>query len=204
MHDNSQLIFQKHATSYFRPGIRVLEIGPCSIPTIYQRLVNIPSIEWETIDIQRDYHNLPSLSDLTYVANSDYDFPVSSNTFDIVLSGQVIEHVRIIWKWMRELARVCKPGGVIITIGPVNYEYHPMPYDCWRIHPEGMRALYEDSGLITELAVSESLDPGNPGKQKWFYAKWTLRALLGRSIPRPPVHFKLNAVVDTISVARKP
>ena len=140
MHTNSRLLFQKHARGFFRPGVRVLEIGPDQFPSTYCSLVADPSITWDTLDIWQDAR-------LTYSATSEYSFPAPSDAYDIVLSGQVIEHVRKIWLWIKELTRVCKVGGLVITINPVSWPYHEHPIDCWRAFPEGMRALYEDASL---------------------------------------------------------
>lgn len=40
MHTNSKLIFKKHALSYFNSNTRVLEFGPDSFPSTYQKIVN--------------------------------------------------------------------------------------------------------------------------------------------------------------------
>lgn len=74
----------------FRPGMRVLEIAPDQFPSAYQKVVDEPGIQWESIDL------VPGES-LTYVATSEYSYPIAGNTFDIVVSGNVIEHVRRIW-----------------------------------------------------------------------------------------------------------
>jgi SAM-dependent methyltransferase len=55
---------------------------------------------------------------VTYESVSEYAFPIDDDCYDIVLSGQVVEHVPRIWRWMREVSRVCKEGGVVITIKP--------------------------------------------------------------------------------------
>src|SRR6516162_7505186 len=155
MHLNSRLLFEKHAKPYFKSGLRVLEIGPDEIPSTYRTIVNDDSIQWETLDMSS--HAVVRGS-LTHSTTNEYVFPVPDNSFDIVLSGQVIEHVRKIWVWMREVSRVCKPGGRVITINPVSWPFHEYPVDCWRIYPDGMKSLYDDAGLRTELSVFESLD----------------------------------------------
>ena len=131
--------------------MRVLEIGPDKFPSTYCSLVADRSITWDTLDLWQDAR-------LTYSATSEYSFPAPSDTYDIVLSGQVIEHVRKIWLWIRELTRVCKVGGLVITINPVSWPYHEHPIDCWRAYPEGMRALYEDASLEVLLSIFESLE----------------------------------------------
>ena len=159
MHANSRFLFEKYARDRFRPGMKVLEIGPDATPSAYASLIADPSITWETVD-------LASATDgrtLTYRAETEYQFPIPSESYDVIVSGQVIEHVRKVWIWMEEVARVCKRGGTVITVNPINWPYHEGPVDCWRIYPEGMRALYEAAGLSVELALFEKLDHGEAG-----------------------------------------
>jgi SAM-dependent methyltransferase len=103
---------------------------------------------------------------VTYESVSEYAFPIDDDCYDIVLSGQVVEHVPRIWRWMREVSRVCKEGGVVITINPVSWQYHEAPLDCWRAYPEGMKALYEDSSLDVLLSRWESLE--TPGYTRYI------------------------------------
>ena len=102
MHTNSALLFQKYAAPYFLENKRALEIGP-NFPSHY-KILSKNVATWDTLDIYQDPR-------LTHVAMSEYSFPIADNSYDIVLSGQVIEHVRKIWVWMKEVARVCKIGG---------------------------------------------------------------------------------------------
>lgn len=151
MHTNARLLFEKYALPLFKPGMKVLEIGPDSFPSTYQRLTEDLSLEWHTLDM----YDSPSL---TYPKSSEYSFVIPDGTYDVVLSGQVIEHVKKPWRWMPELARITKEGGLVITINPVSWIYHEAPVDCWRIYPEGMKALYEDSSLTVLFSQWESLE----------------------------------------------
>jgi SAM-dependent methyltransferase len=151
MHPNSKLLFEKYAKEYFRPNMRILEIGPDRFPSTYRSMVSDDSLLWETLDLYQH-------PQLTYTAVSEYTFPIPANTYDLVLSGQVIEHVRKMWVWIKEVSRVCKDGGTVITISPVSWPYHDAPIDCWRTFPEGMRALYEEASLDVTLAKWESLE----------------------------------------------
>jgi SAM-dependent methyltransferase len=204
MHANSRLIFQNFARQHFQSGMRVLEIGPDADPTTYQAMVDDSSIDWHTLDI-KDKHNA------TYVADSEYSFPIADDTYDIVVSANVIEHVRRVWVWMREVTRVCKPGGLVITITPVSWPYHPVPYDCWRIYPEGMKALYEECGLEVVLARYGSWEarefqshiPGRSHPARYpppRFAPWVQNAFRALS----QAGFPVERAYDTIGVARKP
>ena len=164
MHDNSVLLFRKYVVPFVSSGAHVLEIAPDSDPSTYRRQVSVP-VTWSTADLasQVDLHGdrlwgTGGAAALTYTMQSEYAIPAPDGTFDVVLSGNVIEHVRRPWIWMQELARVCRPGGVVATITPVSWPYHEAPIDCYRIYPEGMRTLCEDAGLTVELALFESLE----------------------------------------------
>ena len=65
-----------------------------------------------------------------HVMEDDIQLPFPAATFDLVVSGQVLEHVRRVWIWFEEVARVTKPGGYVVTICPVSWPYHEAPVDC--------------------------------------------------------------------------
>lgn len=71
--------------------------------------------------------------------------------YDVVISGQTLEHVRKPWVWIKQVAELCRPGGLIWICAPNTWCYHEHPIDCWRIWPDGMRALFDEAGL-TEVA----------------------------------------------------
>jgi ubiquinone/menaquinone biosynthesis C-methylase UbiE len=198
MHNNSKLLFAKYATPFFDGAKRVLEIGPDGFPSSYRKLIPQEGLQWDTLDII----DSPKL---TYPKSQLYSFPVADNTYDIVLSGQVIEHVAKIWRWMPELARVTKPKGVVITVNPSSWPYHEAPIDCWRMFPEGMKALCEDSGLSVETSFFGSIEPPKttrsiPGRspewQNWKH-RYSMRFLGFFGFP-------VEKAFDTITIARKP
>lgn len=158
MHLNSELLFKKYARRHIKAGDAVLEIGPTGIPSVYSRLTNKKVAAWDTIDLVGGTYIDADANQLTFVQKKDNRFPIKANAYDVVLAGQVLEHVREPWKWLAELKRVCKPGGRIILINPVSWPYHEAPVDCWRIYPEGMKALCAAHGLTVEMSVWESLE----------------------------------------------
>lgn len=198
MHENSRLLFQRHAAPHIESGARVLEIGPDAFPSTYSKLVQTVVGAWDTLDI----YDSPNL---TYPRSGEFEFPVASDSYDVVLSGQVIEHVKQPWRWLRELARVVRPGGKVITINPVSWPYHEAPVDCWRIYPEGMRALYASAGLAVEHCLHTSLErpgysryrPGMSHHSLGRLARWRnqLAGWIGLPVER---------AYDTITVGRKP
>ena len=160
MHKNSRLLFEKYARQYFRPEMRVLEIGPDRDPSTYRGIVG-PTAGWDTLDFA-SRTDVP----LTYRTTEEYRFPVPDGEYDLVFAAQVIEHVRKIWRWVPELARVCRPGGLVIIINPVSWHYHESPVDCWRIYPEGMKALCDEAGLEVITSRWESVELEKLGAAK--------------------------------------
>lgn len=197
MHPNSKLLFEKYAKSFFKSHMRVLEIGPDKGPSTYREVAGDDTIIWETLDLQPFGD-----SKLTYTCKNEYKFPIPDDTFDIVLSGNVIEHVRKVWVWIKEVARVCKKGGYVITITPVSWFYHPFPVDCWRICNEGMKTLYKEADLNIELCKTETLEvtnynrliPGRSCKPGKGGFKLFFRKLMKR---------KIVCAFDTIAIGRK-
>ena len=104
MHANGKLLFEKYARPFFKSRMKVLEIGPDKYPSTNREVVGDNTITWETLDI------FPS-NDLNHLVKDEYKFPVPNETFDIVLSTQVMEHVKKLWIWIKEVARVTKKRG---------------------------------------------------------------------------------------------
>jgi len=82
-----------------------------------------------------------------YVARAPYDWAISSQTIDVVISGQCLEHVEAPWKWMPEVVRVLKPGGLAIIIAPWSWGVHRRPVDCWRVLPDGLTFLFVENAM---------------------------------------------------------
>jgi SAM-dependent methyltransferase len=214
VHLNSQLLFERYAQSYFAPGQEVLEIGPDAVPSTYQRIVGDQVGRWTSADL---HYETPSGSGRPFstdgiavdqVMDDESRLPFGDASFDVVISGQVLEHVRRIWLWFQEVARVCKPGGYVITICPVSWPYHEAPIDCWRIFPEGMRALCDDSGLEVITSTFESLEPKvssrtYPGQSHFYNRPSTTKADLKDRVRRL-IAWPTPTAIDTFTVARKP
>ena len=158
MHLNGIELFRKYAKPYFKERIKVLEIAPCGFPSFYHSIVNDDSIEWWGLDVSDKFIGDHAGKEKFVLSPSEYQYPFEDNSFDIVLSDQVIAHVKLFWVWMEELKRIVKPGGYITTIGALSYPSCPSPVDCWRIYPDGMIALNDYIGLKTIISKTESLE----------------------------------------------
>ena len=114
--------------------------------------------------------------------DGEYHILAPDATFDIVYSLNCLEHVRQPWTWITELARLLRPGGTLIIVTPVSWQEHRSPYDCWRVFPDGARALFEMAGIEPLLVKMETLD----------HSPESRRHQMGR-----------GPVVDLIAIGRK-
>ncbi len=71
---------------------------------------------------------------------------------DVLIAGQTFEHTEFVWETMRQVARALKAGGLCCIIVPSSGPEHRFPLDCWRIYPDGLRAL----ARYAELTVLEA------------------------------------------------
>ncbi len=87
------------------------------------------------------------------VSADPYEFPFEDGAFDVVLSGSTMEHVEAIWRWVPELARVLKGGGLLAIVTHWQFPEHRYPVDCWRIMPDGMRFLFDQAGCLERYEI---------------------------------------------------
>lgn len=81
-----------------------------------------------------------------------------NEAFDVVISGQCMEHVAAPWNWIIKVAGLCKPGGLIWLAVPNTEVFHEHPIDAWRVWPDGMRAIFEEANLETLVCRAEGPD----------------------------------------------
>jgi SAM-dependent methyltransferase len=115
-----------------------------------------------------------------------YRVPLKPDSADVIIAGQVFEHIPFFWASMLELARVLKPGGHLFITVPSRGHVHSV-YDCWRYYPDGLRAMAAFAGL--ELREAYTDFPPRHGTRRHDYAAIdTANAYWG----------------DTVGVFRKP
>jgi SAM-dependent methyltransferase len=109
------------------------QVNPLSLT--YKTLLDRSPWRYRGLDIA-DGHNVDIRVDDAY----DWS-EVASDSVDVVVSGQALEHVEFFWASAFEIGRVLKPGGLAMLIAPSGGYEHRFPLDCWRYYTDGMRAL---------------------------------------------------------------
>jgi SAM-dependent methyltransferase len=80
-------------------------------------------------------------------------------SFDLVISTEMVEHVRNWRDAISNIKRVCKQGGtILLTTRSRGYGYHGYPFDFWRYEMEDMKEIFSDFEILTLQR-----DPEAPG-----------------------------------------
>lgn len=126
--------------------LNVLDVGSLDVNGSYRPLVIERGWNYTGLDIRPGRN-------VDIVANDPFSYPMPDNTYDLVISGSTMEHVTAVWRWVPELVRVLKPGGTLIIITHWQFVEHCYPLDCWRILPDGMRYLFDDTAVLADYDV---------------------------------------------------
>lgn len=71
-------------------------------------------------------------------------------TYDSLISIQVLEHVEDVHGYLLEANRVLKKGGTLILSTHGWWTYHPYPTDFWRWTRAGLQKVLVDHGFQVE------------------------------------------------------
>lgn len=84
---------------------------------------------------------------------------LGENSFDVVLSTEMLEHARDWRRAVSNMKAVAKPGGLLFvtTRGP-GFGFHGFPEDHWRFTVEDFRSIFADMEIL-----DVSPDPDAPG-----------------------------------------
>lgn len=76
--------------------------------------------------------------------------PYGDETFDFVVTDQVIEHLEDPQRAVRESWRVLRREGIAIHTSCFINSIHPCPIDLWRFSPDALRYLCGDFSEIIQ------------------------------------------------------
>lgn len=154
MHGSSYDYMKLFVDRYLDPDLDLMiaDVGSLDINGAYRPLFSKPGWKYVGIDLVSG----PNV-DLVVPDPLDYS-NIEDKVYDVVVSGQTLEHVKYPYRWIKELRRILKPCGLIcvITVWKFNRHEGPAYRDYWRVLPSGMRALFEEAGLrILEVLQGE-------------------------------------------------
>ena len=135
-------------------GKRIIEVGSNDINGSLRPIVlSFNPAEYVGVDIQKE----PGVDVICSVYDLIKQF--GEESFDVVISTEMLEHTRYWRKSISNLKNICKPNGIIlITTRSYGFDYHPSPYDFWRYELEDMKNIFSD--CIIEKLENDTSCPG--------------------------------------------
>jgi len=110
----------------------------CSILDVGSRRVRRQTLDYSQI-FKQEYEYIG----MDIVRGNNVDIVGYTNIpkqYDIVISGQVMEHVERPWEWLKDLTYYFKK--YICIIAPHTHKEHRYPIDTFRFFPDGMKSLF--------------------------------------------------------------
>ena len=140
--------------------LKVLDVGSYDVNGNYREIFESKGMDYTGLDMEKG-PNVDIVPKDVYIWDE-----IENDTYDVVISGQALEHIEFFWKTMENIVRVTKKGGLICIIAPNGFGEHRYPVDCWRFFTDGMVALarfYELKILHSHTNAAPSIE-----EEEWF------------------------------------
>jgi len=126
----------------------VLDVG-CGEKPYYEYLHKIARVEYYIgLDLPPNTFNKSKDSKIKADVFGDaLNLPFRSNSFDTVISTQVLEHIPEPKRMLGEIYRVLKRGGYLILTCPLIWNIHDEPHDYFRYTLYGLEHLSRQVGF---------------------------------------------------------
>jgi SAM-dependent methyltransferase len=183
-----------------RPHMRILDVG-CGPGTITADLAErVPQGQVTGIDTEPDVlrqarglANERCLTNIQFATGDIHALDYPDNTFCVVHAHQVLQHVGDPVQALREMRRVCKPGGIIAVreadFGGMVWHPHLPELNAWRElydrvaranggEPDAGRQLHiwaRQAGLTDVTSSSSTWCYASPQERAWWSGLWAER-----------------------------
>jgi SAM-dependent methyltransferase len=137
---------------------RVLEIGGYRLAQCAINLFPEPRFAYQDLDIEGSDIPNTIIADIT-----DCRDTIPDESFDIVVSSDVFDHIDRPWLAAAEIGRILKSGGLAITHTLFAWRNHPGPIGCWRYSAECLALLFADLECLEkgyDLSQQQDDQPG--------------------------------------------
>ena len=140
MHDSSLCAMRRFAERLdSQRDLTIADIGACDVNGSYRAIFDRPPWRYSGCDLEPG-------PNVDIVLPDPYGWH-GIGPFDVVVSGQCLEHVPQPWRWISGVFQVTKPGGLVCIIAPHTWPFREYPIDAWRVWPDGLRGLFDWAGL---------------------------------------------------------
>ena len=140
MHNGSMMCVQSFINWYLdeKAPLKIIDIGSYDENGSYKELFDKPNWTYIGMDVRPG----PNVDIVGYE-----DIP---EKYDVLVSGQVMEHVNHPWDWVKNLKNYVADKGLICIVVPFWGREHRSPIDTYRYLPDGMRDLFEYADIFCE------------------------------------------------------
>ena len=154
-----------------------------------------PTVDWSGLDIAESPGvKARKRTDAEFVTYDGVNIPFPKESFDLVFTKQVFEHVLYPREVLREVGRVLKPQGLFVGSTSQLEPYHAD--SVWNYTPYGFKLMVEEAGLRLD-----ELRPGIDGMTLILRRALRAPALMGRWFERES---PLNRIIGVAGLlARK-
>jgi len=146
----------KTIVSFLRPALKqlggnILDVGAGESPWL-KWIFKKASYVGVDLESATDFGMTTVRKNIIYYDGQN--LPFDSESFDVVLCVEVLEHVENPVSFIREIVRVLCPGGRLILTIPFSARRHHIPNDYQRFTREGLHLLLSLSKL-SEINIKE-------------------------------------------------
>lgn len=173
MHPSSLINMQKcrdHQNIKLLKNNKILDVGGRSLGTSKDR-------SYKNIfkDITQEYciADIVAGEGVTHIMPGPYTLPFHDEYFDIIVSGQTLEHVKNPFRSAKEMTRTLKKNGYIFLIAPSTGPRHDV-IDCWRFMDDSFKAIAEECEL---KIIADWIDKSAPDKRS---RQWSDHIFIGQ------------------------
>jgi ubiquinone/menaquinone biosynthesis C-methylase UbiE len=126
-------IYREEIAKNLSSGVRLLDAGCGRYLKFSKEFANIAQVVG--IDLERALETNNANSPYGVRGNLDH-LPFSSESFDLIISRSVVEHLEHPRRVFQEFYRVLKPGGRAVLLTPNKYDYVSLiaAYTPYRLH----------------------------------------------------------------------
>ena len=176
-------------------SLTILDFGSGDSP--YREL--FPNSDYRRADIASELG-----ATIDYLIKPDGTVDERSQTFDLILSTQVLEHVPMPEKYLSECFRLLKPGGRLVCTTHGSFPDHDCPSDYFRWTHDGLCLAITNAGFFISAsakltcgtrALFSLFELGNYSFDTEKTSLMSLFLLLVRKIywhSRPMIHRRLD------------
>ena len=184
-----------HLIPLLRPGMRLLDVG-CGPGTITMDLADlvgpagrVTALErtGAALDLARDEASRRGIRNVDFAVGDVEGLDLVDASFDVVHAHQVLQHVGDPVRALREMRRVCRPGGLVAARDSdyAAFTWHPQvdELDRWlEVYSAVARSNHAepDAGRrLLSWAHAAGLEDVTAGSSTWCYSTPTDRAWWG-------------------------